>query len=484
MDTFFGLQSKPEGGNMDNLFEKMEGGVPVKKTAKKKAIVKTRKMKVGMPKPKGRKHASSSASPRDENAMVLQRTHSEMGRPMAISTSDAMVLQRSTSGPMATYITPADLLTGTPQTPYDKTRPSEITIYLAGHGEEYFPRKGGDVNFPKILLDLIESKKMRVRMVNKVNAPLVEGIAMSYVNNGKVLLKTEDEFYKDAMNYFKKNRKMDTKKIMKMLGKDYIAKYKDYLDNIAEKMPGKEKEHYDRVKLKKEILKKSNYLDLYRPTHEKMFYVRPMTVVDPQNKDDSIMIRYGMYVVDIRNSPHGNVFFQGLNLTPMHEEYSQNKSMYLDMISYLKMLFCSYDSPNALDQYRHNTCNAIEYIISPENKLPIIKLSDILILFYSLGFTNINIIDSTCRVDCGSNTGVCSHYQIPNLQECSYNMKKSLIEIAKLKKDLVISPYSKSSSPETGDNKGKVGITRKKTQHKKAQVSTANIAKRFTQKMK
>lgn len=461
MDTFFGVQSKPTS---------TEGGGIAKPPAKKRVAVKTRKIKVSLPKPKAKKSASSE----NEDAMVLQRTRS------GLVTNDAMILQRSTSGPHGVYkITPADLLTGTPQTAYDKTKPSEITLYIAGHGEELFPRKGVPNNFPKELLDLIDAKKMRVRMVNKVNAPLVEGLAMASIHNQKVMVKTEDEFYKDALTYFEKNRKMDTKKIMKMLGKDYIAKYKKYLEDIAEKIEGEEKQHYTRIKLKKEILKKSNYLDLYHPTHEKIFYVRPMAEIDEKHKDDTAVMRYGIYVVDIRNSPHENVFMSGLNLTPMNEEYEKNKSHYLDIISYLKLLFCSYDSPTELDMYRVNVCNAIESIMMPEKKAAIIKLSDILVLFYLLGFTNINLIDSTCRVDCGSNTGVCSHYQIGNLYECNFDIKKSLIEIAKLKKDLVISPYSESS-PESGA-KPKKPVTQKKVG--RPYVSTANIGKKFTQKM-
>lgn len=468
MNTFSVSQSGP-------IDSTKYGGVVAKKPTKKRVATKTRKMKVSIPK---KKSTTKNVYEIDPDAMVLESNRTQT------QNQNAMILQRSTSEPRAfmdmamvgpQYVeTPADLLSGTPQTVYDPKKPSEITLYIAGHGEEVFPRKDRENPFSAVLMKLIESKKMRVRMINKTNAPLVEGLAMARDYNGKTVFKTEDVFYQDSLVAFKNNRTKDTKKIMKQLGKDFIVKYRNYLLNIGEKSAFN-KGDYERIQLKKEILKKSTYLDLYHPTHEKYFYIRPMSVVSPENKDDSNVLRYGIYVVDIRNSPHENVFWPTLNISPMHEEYKQYKSMYADMISYLKLLLCSYDSPKETDVYRQGVCNSIEKIVIPDNKITTTSLSDILILFYSLGFTNINIIDSTCRVDCGSNEGVCSYYKIDNLSECNYNIKKSLIEIAKLKKDLVISPYSESS-PESGK---KIGITAKK---KIGPASTANIAKKFTRK--
>jgi len=445
-----------DNSNMENII----GGVIAKKH---KTTTKTRKRKLPPPADiKGKQKMT-------ELSYLTNSSHMDIERSKQYFINDYVPMEIDTN--------PADLLTGTPQSIYDKTKPSEITIYIAGHGEEIFPRKGQESGFPEFLTKLSKTKNMRVRIINKVNAPLVEGLAMIGIHDNKIT-KTEDAFYGDALELFQKNRKMDTKKILKQLGKDYINKYKEYL-NILGKNPDK---YANLVKLKREILNKSNYLDIYHPTHEKIFYVRPEYLVHKDAKDDTSVLRYGIYIVDIRNSPHENAFFKELNISPMAEEYNNNKSMYLDLISYLKLFLCSGDSLNELTPYIYELCGSIERLINPASNMIITKLSELLILFYYLGFSQINIIDSTCRVDCGSNVGVCSVYKVDNTSTCNYNIKKSLIKIAKLKKDLSVSPYTAETSAESGVNPKPVVL--EKTRRRKMKAFKANIERKFTRKIK
>lgn len=277
--------------------------------------------------------------------------------------------------------------------PYDPNKPSEIIIFIGGHGTEYYgPTTQFNSGEKLATLELMKQQNMDVAIMNKTNVPLLSGIS---IGNSLLNTKTDHLLYHNAMTQFDANEHIESS--LKKIGKRLITDYREVLNSIIETS-----KHDSEMKFKKlaelnlKYLKGQNTLHLIKPEYEKNFNIRPSYL-----STDSAFIFYGIHVIGAKNvlPEYAHFFQKGNMISPMippEGDDAFNTKPYEDLISaYEKRHMVGLDPSDEMYVFHRAIQDMMVSLLNPY--VYEMWLSSIIYALYGFGFRRIFMVDATCR---------------------------------------------------------------------------------------
>lgn len=337
---------------------------------------------------------------------------------------------------------------------YDSEKPSEIVIFIGGHGVENY-------NQTFMAKELIESAHMKVRIMNKTNTPLLSSI-LTY-NECSIRSKSEEEMLDIAYELFNKNKTQSVEPILKHLGEIYLEKYKNMLKSRIQP----DSDLYKIAKSNLKIIENETRIQRRIPTFEKDFQIRPVAT---QSQADKNCTMYGIYIVETRNCRNEFVDFfkQDFNMIPQDDaEFNKHADKYNNIQKQVE----EFTGLNTMDtnspDYDYYT-SIVNYIgrlfdLSITN----LSLSDLLyVLHYGFGFNHIYILDATCRNHCTSN--ISFNPEIPIQPPSDFTTKSAQRTYRMIRRMEKVSPDSpnktrKRSRSKSSLTKSKSSLTKSKS---------------------
>lgn len=278
--------------------------------------------------------------------------------------------------------------------PYDPTAPSEIVVYVSGHGIENFRIPiDQTTSYSLGMEEYLKSGALEVRTINKVNTAGVAGISVLTscpLENGEMCMKSsEREYIQLAIDTFRKYPKQSTKRVLQRVGDKLVRLYTKLLETYTFTDPVAKAHAEHNLK----TLRGETRVNIAQPKYLKQYQVRA--------SDPNLCIQYGVYIVDVRNCPTylRDYIRIGMNLVPSLSEYKRHTALYDGFLEALNAKYCRPGIKDELGKLiGRKLCKSWNTILIPTHEITTVTSETLYHLLHNLGFRVLNVIEGVCRV--------------------------------------------------------------------------------------
>ena len=232
---------------------------------------------------------------------------------------------------------------------------SVITVFIAGHGAEYYENK--PLNAPNVRVLSLAASPFCFSWSNPKELILNDDFEIDYINSVQYMLNM-------LIDHFNSNPDKGTLEILKNFAHFYKPHYSDIQKKASEvhkRLDPEDILHTDSGLNPKTVLR------LMTPQSDKVYDIRP------SSETDSLF--YGVYIVNVKNPP------EGLDFLVPHTDLRMSELLgnYINEIS---------------DTNRRDKLLQTYNVLNTNTEL---MLSSLIEFLNTLGYEYINIVDTSCR---------------------------------------------------------------------------------------